>query len=200
MTEISLPPNATLLPDSLTLVVPANVLRSEWTGKRRVVGLAGVERWRGQISTFPASTERTAQAWRAFVFGLRGAQNWFRWPLPCNFHVGTRPLVGAAPGSDYELPLTGITPNARIARAGQYMTVPLPSGHARAVCLTADLRGDAAGAAIAYFEPALNEAPTVGATVETTRPYIPVALVESEATLSISGGVTVVPLAVEEAF
>lgn len=200
MTEIELPPNALLLPDSLTLAVPANVLRSEWTGKRRVVGLAGVERWRGQLNVFPASTERAAQKWRAFVFGLRGAQNWFRWPLPCNFHVGPRPLVGASPGSDYELPLTGITPNSRIARAGQFMTVPLPSGHARAVCLTADLRGDASGNAVAYFEPALNEVPSVGATVETTRPFIPVAFVESEATLGLTGGITTAPLVVEEAF
>lgn len=200
MTEIDLPPNAILLPESLTLVVPSNVLRSEWTGHRRFVGMPGVERWRGQLATFPASTERAAQAWRAFVFGLRGPQNWFRWPLPCNKHVGTRPTVGAGAGSDYELPLEGLTPNARIARAGQFMTVPLPSGHARAVVLTADLRGDADGNAIAYFEPALNEAPVEGAIVETSEPYIPVALVDSDTTLALGGGLTAITLAVEEAF
>lgn len=200
MSEVAVPDRVLLLPDSLTLFVPGNTLRSEWTGKRRYVGAPGVERWRGQISIFPASTERQAQEIRRFVFGLRGQQNWFRWPLPCNNHVGAVPTVGADAGEDYELPVAGITPNARIVRGGGFMTVPLPSGHARAVVLMGDLRGDAAGEANATFEPALNETPAEGAEIETSRPYIPMALVDPEHALALAGGTTSATLAVEEAF
>lgn len=154
--------------------------RSAWTGTRKVVGLPGAEVWRGKATIGAISTEAAERPWRAFLFGLDGPVNWFRWLLPCNKHIGPKPVVDVYPSDGYELPLAGGQPNARILLAGQFMTVPLPSGHSRTVCLTADLRFDGDGFATAQFKPALGEVPDEGATVETTDPFIPMSLVDSE--------------------
>lgn len=199
MAEITVPLPDELLLDRLELSSPSQVNRSVWSGRRKVVGLSGVETWRGQVAVGLIATEAEEQQWRAFVFALKGPANWFRWPLPCNRHIGPRPTVAAGAGAGYTLPLAGMQPNARIARAGQFMTVPLPSGHSRAVCLTADLRSDASGNATATFEPALNEAPATGVTVETAYPFIPMAPVDGLVGFSTSEGISATGFAVEEA-
>lgn len=198
MSEIDIPDTGRLILDGLFLTAPAQVNRSSWTGTRKVVGLPGAEVWRGKASIQAISTEASERPWRAFLFGLRGPVNWFRWLLPCNKHIGDKPTVDVYPSDGYELPLAGGQPNARILRAGQFMTVPLPSGHARAVCLTADLRFDADGFATAQFEPALGEVPEEGAAVETVDPYIPMALVDAEQGLAGSQGVSGASFDVEE--
>jgi hypothetical protein len=199
MTEITIPNKDDLLLTSRRLRTPAQVNRSVWTGRRKVVGLAGSEVWTGQAIIDVLATEEQERPWRAFLMALRGPVNWFRWTLPCNTHIGPKPTVASGAGDGYTLPLTGGAANARILRAGQFMTVPLPSGHARAVCLTADLRFDASGNATAQFEPALNETPTLGVTVETTDPYIPMSLVDDEQGFDEVDGVSGASFAVEEA-
>lgn len=199
MAEIIVP-----LPDELDfdgprLNSPTQVNRSVWTGRRKVVGLSGAETWQGKVSLSLIATEEEERQWRAFLFALKGPHNSFRWPLPCNRHIGPKPVVGADAEGGNTLPLTGGQPNARIARAGQYMTVPLPSGHHRAVCLVADLRFDASGNATATFEPALNEAPTQGVTVETAYPFVPMAPVDTLMGLTMSEGVSGTSFDVEEA-
>jgi hypothetical protein len=198
MSEITVPLPSGLSLDRLDLSSPAQVNRSTWSGRRKVIGLAGVETWQGSVSISSIATEQDERQWRAFLFALKGPQNWFRYLLPCAQHVGPMPLVGASAGNAYTLPLTGMQPNARILRAGQFMTVPLPSGHSRAVCLTADLRADASGNATAQFEPALNEAPDAGAVVETTAPFIPMAPTTPLVGFSASQGVSGTSLDVEE--
>lgn len=199
MSEIVLPNTDDLLLDSLKLRSPAQVNRSVWSGRRKVIGLAGTEVWTGQATIDLLTTEEEERPWRAWLFGLDGPVNWFRWVLPCNRHIGPKPTVDTGASDGYTLPLTGGQPNARILRAGQYVTVPLPSGHARAVCLTADLRFNASGKATAAFKPALNETPTLGATVETVDPYIPMSLVEDEQGFSLNNGVSGASFDVEEA-
>lgn len=199
MTAITIPDRDGLLLEGLTLAAPAQVNRSEWTGTRKVVGMPGVELWTGRATIDLLNTEAKERPWRAFLFGLRGPANWFSWPLPCNTHIGPKPVVDAGATAGYTLPLTGMSPNARILRAGQFMTVPLPSGHSRAVCLTADLRADSSGDAEAEFEPALGEVPEADAEVETTDPFIPMALVESRQGFSLSEGISGASFDVEEA-
>jgi hypothetical protein len=80
------------------------------------------------------------------------------------------------------------------------MTVLLPSAYNRTVCLTADLRADASGNATATFEPALNEIPDEGATVETVAPFIAFSPVAAEQGFSMSQGVSGASFDVEEAF
>lgn len=199
MSEMTVPNRDGLLLDRLDLSAPAQVNRSEWTGKRKVVGMPGAELWTGRATIDMLATEDAERPWRAFLFGLRGPVNWFRWPLPCNSHIGPKPTVDAGASDGYTLPLTGIQPNARILRAGQYMTVPLPSGHNRTVCLTADLRADASGDATATFEPALGEIPDSGETVETADPFIPMSLADPTQGFSLSEGISGASFDVEEA-
>ena len=199
MTEIIVPNADDFLLDSLRLRAPAQVNRSTWTGRRKVIGLAGTEVWTGQATIDLITTEEQERQWRAFLFALEGPVNWFRWRLPCNSHIGPKPTVDTGASDGYTLPLTGGQPNARNLRAGQFMTVPLPSGHARPVCLTADLRFDASGDATAQFKPALNETPTEAVTVETTDPYVPMSAVDTEQGLNSADGVSGTTFDVEEA-
>jgi hypothetical protein len=199
MAEITIPLPDDLLLTRLSLSSPSQVNRSTWTGRRKVVGLAGAETWQGAVAIDGISTEEEERQWRAFIFGLGGPENSFRWPLPCNTHIGPKPLVNAASSDGYTLPLDGMQPNARILRAGQFMTVPLPSGHKRAVMLTADLVTNGSGQATAAFKPALTEVPANNAEVETVFPYIPMAPVESIMDLAMSNGVSGTGFEVEEA-
>ena len=199
MAEITVPDYDDLILTGLSLSAPAQVNRSKWTGRRKVVGMPGVEVWSGAFAIDTIATEAAERPWRAFLFGLRGPQNWFRWLLPCNTHIGPKPTVDSGAGSGYSLPLTGMQANALILSAGQYLTVPLPSGKYRAVCLTADLRTDASGEAVAAFEPALSETPALGATVETANPFIAMSLVETTQGFSFADGVSGASFDVEEA-
>lgn len=199
MTEITVPDYDDLLLTSLRKQAPTQVNRSTWTGRRQVVGLAGAETWRGNVTIDILPTEEREQPWRAFLFALEGPANWFKWPLPRNTHNGPKPTVASGAGNAYTLPLEGMQANARVLRAGQFMTVPLPSGHSRAVCLLADLMTNADGEATASFKPALNETPVEGAVVETADPFIPMAPVDSELGFETSDGISGAAFEVEEA-
>lgn len=199
MTEIALPDPAELLVSGPKLSSPAQVNRSVWTGRRKVIGLAGTQVWQASVAIADLATEEAERPWRAFLFGLEGPQNSFRLPLPCNQHIGPKPRVNAATTSGNTLPLDGMQPSTLILPAGSYMTVPLPSGHARAVCLIADLRTNASGQATATFAPELGEVPADNAVVETAAPYIPMSPTESLMGLDTSQGVSGTAFDVEEA-
>lgn len=198
MSEVLVPDYDGLTVLSLDFDEPAQVNRSAWTGARRVVGLPGASLWTGQIELGPFATEEEEQPWRAFLSKLRGQQNWFKVYLPCQTHIGPAPTVAAGATNGYSLPLAGLNPSTLILRAGQHMTVPLPSGHNRAVRLEVDLISDASGNTTAQFAPALNEVPTLGASVETARPFVPVASAKPRIGLSYDQGVSGTALEVEE--
>lgn len=199
MSEIAIPIKDDLVLTGLRLETPTQVNRSAWTGTRKVVGLAGAELWSGSVAVNLITTENEEREWRAFLFALGGPANSFRYYLPCNTHIGLRPVVASDPGDAYTLGLKGMQENARILKAGQFMTVPLPSGHERAVMLTADLRTDGTGAATAEFRPALGEPPAVGATVETVNPFIPMSPTSSNLGLATENGISSFAFDVEEA-
>lgn len=199
MSEITVPDYDNLLLDKLALSAPAQVNRSAWTGRRKVIGLPGAETWTGAVTIDTISTENEERPWRAFLAALRGPDNWFKWMLPCATHLGAKPNVASGAGNGYTLPLTGMQPSTTILRAGQYMTVPLPSGHKRAVCLTADLVANGSGAGTASFAPALGETPAAGATVETLAPYIPMAPTQTTLGFDMADGLSGTSFEVEEA-
>lgn len=177
---------------------PAQVNRSLWTAGRKVVGLPGGSYWRGNVAVENIATEQEERQWRAFLAQLRGVQNWFKAYLPCQSHIGPAPSVDTGAGNGYTLPLTGMTPSTLILEAGQHLTVPMPSGHNRAVRLTADLVTDAAGKAVAQIAPALNEVPILGAVVESANPFVPVAATETRLSLPQSNSVSGFSFDVEE--
>lgn len=199
MTEISFPDGVLYQITTLDVDTPAQQNRSDWTGRAQSVGIGGAETWQGAINIEAINTELDERPWRVFLISLRGVTNWFRLPLPKQNHYGPRPVVGAGSGEDYTLPLTGMTPNIKLLETGQYMTVPLPSGHNRLVMLMQDLRSDASGNATAVFEPSLNEAPTQGTTVETINPFVPMRSTERRLGLNTSGGTSGRQITLEEA-
>lgn len=199
MAEIAVPDYDELIVSGPSLYAPAQINRSKWTGRRKVIGLPGTEVWRAKCAVDTIATELEERPWRAFLFALRGPANWFRLNLPCNSHIGPKPVVAAGATNGYTLPLSGMAVSSTILRAGQFMTVPLPSGRFRAVTLTADLVSNGSGVGTATFEPALTEVPTLAATIETTAPFIPVARVDSEIGFSHQGGVAGIGFDVEEA-
>lgn len=198
MAEITVPDYDELQVLELDFDEPAQQNRSGWTGTRKVVGLPGAGLWSGQVTVQDIATEEEERQWRGFIAGLKGVQNWFKVYLPCQSHIGPAPTVDTGAGNGYTLPLTGMSPSTRILETGQHMTVPLPSGHKRAVRLTADLVTDGAGKAVAQFAPALNEVPTLGATVETANPYVPVAATATRNPIPQSNGVSAFTMDVEE--
>ena len=108
MSEITVPDANDLILTGLSLSAPAQVNRSKWTGKRKVVGLPGIELWRAQISIDAQATEEAERPWRAFLWGLKGPSNWFRYLLPCATHAGSKPTVASGASDGYALPLTVI--------------------------------------------------------------------------------------------
>lgn len=199
MSEVTVPDYDDLILTGLDLSAPAQVNRSIWTGSRKVVGLTGAEVWRGKAAIDEQATEEAERPWRAFLWGLDGPVNWFRWILPCNQHIGPKPTVAAGATDGYTMPLEGMQPSTTILLAGQFMTVELPSGRFRAVCLTADLVTDASGNATATFRPALTEPPAEGSEVETADPFIPMSLVNPSQGFSTDNGVSAASFDVEEA-
>ena len=199
MPEVIVPDTSELQILALDFNEPAQVNRSAWTGARKVVALPGGSYWSGRIAVENIATELEERQWRAFIAQLRGVQNWFKAPLPCQSHIGPPPTVAAGAGNGYSLPLAGMSPSTRILETGQHMTVPLPSGHNRAVRLTADLVTDAAGNAVAEYAPALNEVPSLGAIIETANPFVPVASTETNLTIPQSNSIASLSFDIEEA-
>ena len=198
MIEVTVPDYDALVTRQLDFDEPAQVNRSAWTGARKVVGLPGGGLWSGVVEITDIATEEDERPWRGFLAKLKGVQNWFKVYLPCQSHIGPAPTVAAGAGNGYMLPMAGMSPSTVILFAGQHMTVPLPSGHKRAVRLTADLITDASGNATAEFAPSLNETPTLGATVETANPYVPVTSTRTRNSMDYDNGVSGVTLEIEE--
>ena len=175
------------------------VNRSAWTGRRRVSGMPGAQKWYASAVVPDIATEDEERPWRAFLLSLRGPVHRFRFPVACSQQVGRNPTVrtGAAPFTT--LPLQGLRPNATILHAGHYMTVPLPSGHHRLVMLTAPLVTNGSGQADAQFTPELTEAPTAGTVVEITDPYMHAALIDPRQGWKLSGGLSSFIIQAEEA-
>jgi len=174
MAVLEIPDRDALIILSIDAVVPDQLNRSIWSSRSQVVGLPGAEYWTAKAAIEPMATEDDERPWRAFIFGLRGRQNVFHLPIACQRHVGAMPLVNAASDAGYTLPLDGMEPSTRILRSGSFITVPLPSGHARTAMLTADLITNGSGEATAQLNFALGEVPANNVIVETAYPYIPV--------------------------
>ena len=151
---------------------PAQVNRSGWTGRRKVVGLSGATAWTANGTFKTIVTEAKAKAWRGFFISLCGSENPFRLEATENIQTeAANPQVAAGANDGSTLPLQHLPASATVLFAGDLMTVPLPSGHERLVCLTAPLVSDASGQGTATFGPELGEVPVAGAVVEIGRPW-----------------------------
>ncbi len=151
---------------------PAQVNRSIWTGKRKVIGLPGATVWKVSGEFVTIISETNAKRWRGFFISLKGQVNSF--PVLATETQQTsasNPTVRSGANSGGTIPLQGLPGSQTVLVAGDLMTVFLPSGHRRLVCLTAPLVTNGSGQGTATFGPDLGEVPTAGATVEIQRPY-----------------------------
>lgn len=151
-----------------TIDVPAQVNRSEWTGRRRAVLLPAAPRWFARVTLPPIRGEDAVLAWRAFVVDLEGVANRFRL-IACErdqIDAGVEiSVVGAGQGGR-QLVTGGWPPSSTPLRRGQFFT----SGE-QLLMLMADVQSDALGRATLSFKSQLRFSPANGARLEVRRPY-----------------------------
>jgi hypothetical protein len=176
MTLITLPAGFEFDAEEWTFDVPGQLNRSIFTSRRKFIGLAGAETWACKLTVEAITTEIDERLWRAFLVKLKGQENPFNVKAACQSPPAGTPVVGTGSTNGYTLPITGMAHSATILTEGQFLTVPLPSGHKRLVCLTADLVSNGSGNGTATFGPALTEVPTSTTPVEMTNPYCPMNL------------------------
>lgn len=147
---------------------PAQVNRSEFTGRRRVAILAAAPRFYARVTLPPILGEANAFAWRAFVVDLDGVANSFRLVACERDQVAGVPVVqvdGAGQGGR-ELATKGWGSAGLKLRRGQFVTVG-----EQLLMLTADVVAEATGLAAVRFKPHLRLSPADGAPIEVKRPY-----------------------------
>ena len=151
--------------------LPAQVNRSAWTGKSKVVGLPGTAVWAATI-TFPQMELEQGRIVRAFMLSLNGPVNNFRLESgePQQTEAAN-PTVRSGTVTATTLPLQGLPNSAAVLSIGMMITIPLPSGRVHFATLTAPLNSNGSGQGTATFMPELDEAPVLGATVEIRNPY-----------------------------
>lgn len=156
----------------------AQVNRSGWTGTTKTVGLPGAQFWTVSGNFRVLIGEDLAKRWRGFFVSLNGPVH--RFPVvaieSARQTSAANPTVRPGAGNSNTCPLQGLPPSSTVLRTGDLMTVFLPSGHRRLVCLTQDLVTNGQGLGTAVFGPELGEVPAAGAPVEIQRPYAVVAL------------------------
>lgn len=160
---------------------PAQVNRSSWSGRRKVVGLPGAATWSVSGQFVPIIGEAAMLAWRAFFLDLRGVAN--RFPVRATESRQTtidNPTVGSGATGGAGVPLTGLPPDTLILKRGQLLSVTLPSGHQRLAGARTDLVSNSSGQVIAPLSLELGEVPAPGAAVEIQWPFSLVAMRDAE--------------------
>lgn len=152
--------------------VPAQLNRSSWTGRSKIVGLPGAAYVSVTAEFVTQIGEDRARPWRAFFKQIARRWNSFRVPLGEAIQTAAaNPSVRAGATAGTTLPLQGLPASAAVLRTGDFMTVRLPSGHERPVCLVAPLNSNGSGQGTAVFDTELGEVPATGIAVEIGRPW-----------------------------
>lgn len=198
MTIIAMPATVRIAQIEWTLDRPAQVNRSQWTGKEQVVTDPWHGRWSAEVTLATLIGQANILAWRAFLAKLRGQVNTFRLvavEAAQNAHTPTVQTTTAAGAT--ALPLTGFPAVAATAMtAGQMFTV-----NDQLCILTADLVTNGAGQGTATFEAPLRAAAAATIAVQVQRPTCLVALRDSTTGWSVERGQLYgVKLSVEERF
>lgn len=202
MTIVTFPPTARIADIKWNLDRPAQVNRSAYTGRRKVMADPWHGRWTAEIELAPIVGEAGILAWRSFLAQLRGQANVFR--LRANekaqpVSINTGIIVsgsGAAAGSTSMFTVNWVSPGMTVAKAGMMITV-----NDQLCVLTADVVSNEHQGATVQFEPPLRAAAALGTAVEVVNPTALVALASSTAGWSVAKGqVYGIRLSVEEAF
>lgn len=178
-----------------TLDRPAQVNRSEYSGRRQVVANPWHGRWSAKVQLAPIVGQDNVLAWRAFLAALRGQVNSFRLPVSegnQNANSGVTVDSTVAAGAS-ELTMAGA---ATALKPGQWITV-----NDQALMLTSVGALVSGGRQILTFEPSLRAQANAGAAIETANPWALVTLASSRTGWSVGPGQLYgIELDVEEAF
>jgi hypothetical protein len=169
-----------------TLHRPAQINRSEYTGRRQVVANPWHARWSGNIE-IAAVKENDARGIRAFLLALKGQINTFRLSVVPETQSSDTVTAGVdATAGAVSLSMNGWT-NVAI-------------GHFFSVNDELHVVTSIAGSTIG-FQPPLRNAVASGSSVKVDRPTLLVALAEAEVSWGINlGPVHTFGFSVEEAF
>jgi hypothetical protein len=181
-----------------TLDRPAQVNRSQWTGKEQVVADPWHARWSAELTLRTLIGQASILAWRSFLVQLKGHVNTFRLVAVEAAQNAYSPTVQTTAGaSGTTLPLTGFPAVvATVMTAGQMFTV-----NDQLCVLTADLVTNGAGQGTATFQPPLRASAAATTAVQVQRPTCLVALRDSTAGWSVDRGQLYgVKLTVDERF
>ena len=129
-------------------------------------GAAGV--WRRVIASAVAPAGTAAMQF-ALMNDLTAGVQWATRLIASTMPVAATVASSGAVGQT--LPLSGLKPSTRNLRAGDMITVSLPSGDEQLIGLLRDLVADGSGNATAHLAAPLRETPASGAIVELSEPW-----------------------------
>lgn len=162
-----------------TLNSPTQVNRSEWTGTRQAVYLAGAARWSVSGELKPFIKQANAEPWQAFFIALRGQANVFQLrAVESQQTTASNPTVNGGSQTGNTLALTGLSGavSSTFLPAGAKITIPFSDGTVQLAVLTSALVVGAATTGTATIEPRLRKSPANAATIEVQYPYALMAL------------------------
>lgn len=185
MAVIAIPSALKIRSVSWTFDRPAQVNRSEWTGRDQVIANPWHARWAAEVECAPVQ-DTDAAALRAFLALLKGQINTCRLPAVVTEQFGSGYTVtvtagGAAAGAT-SIPLTGLPASTTIL-AGRMLTI-----NDQLLITTADMTTNGSGAATATVEPPLRAAAPATTAVEARNPTALMALADSAVNWSMDLG------------
>lgn len=121
MAIITLPSCPSIVGKNLRYTAPTQVNRSEWTNRRKAVGLSAAPMWSAEVTPFEIDDEAVFWAWNTFFAKLQGRLNTFRLPVVAKSQLTATVLVKGGGQTGYSLLTDGW--GAVGLKAGQYVTV-----------------------------------------------------------------------------
>jgi hypothetical protein len=173
MAQVPFPTVANMVEVTWDIDVPMQRNRSGWTGTSKGVGLPGSTSWFATVRPHDVFDPADKRALRAFVAQMRGQGNWTAVPAPVPQQTSAANPVTRSTGlsGGFTLPLQGLPLSTTVLLAGDFMTVPLPSGHYRMGILMQDLASNGSGQGTAVLDREIREVPAAGVTVEIRNPF-----------------------------
>lgn len=183
MTTVTMPatPNAQTM--MWTLVQPAQVNVSGWTGGRQVL-VSNRGWWECSYSLPPIVTTASFNPWRAFIAAMNGSANDVHVPVDpvAQSVIANTMLVNGASQTGRSLIVDGLPNSTTVLTAGQFVTVG-----DQLLQLTANVTTNGSGQATLSFAPPLRSAPADNAVVEFKNPYCLMYLAD-QASYSVEAG------------
>lgn len=122
MAIITLPSCPSIIGRNLRFNAPTMVNRSEWTNRRKAVGLAAAPMWFADVTPFDLEKEEEFWTWNAFFGKVQGRLNSFRLPVVSKAQIaGLTVRVNGGAQTGFSLATDGWGSTG--LKAGQYVTV-----------------------------------------------------------------------------